>query len=309
MLTIFLFFIGFYILIKGANFLVEGAVFFAHRFKISHIVIGLVIVGIGSSIPEFAITFVSNLLNQKEIGLGTVIGSNTFNILFILGFCALLFPLTLKEIWVKRDLVWNIGAVLFSAILALDGQITRFDGFFMLVVFILWLFHVLKENKDHKDEDEKETFHIVAVPIAIAMIFAGFLGIILGGKWVVDGAVALAKNFGISQTIVGLTILGIGTSLPELAVSAVAAYKKQSGIAIGTIIGSNIFDFLMILGASALVKPIFFPKNMFFDIGVTLFSAILLYLFMFTGQHHTLKRFEGFIFIAIYIAYLAYIIS
>src|SRR3989344_3767400 len=309
MLTIFLFFTGFYILIKGANFLVEGAVSFAHRFKISHIVIGLVIVGIGSSIPEFAITFVSNLLDQKEIGLGTVIGSNTFNILFILGLCALLFPLTLKKIWVKRDMLWNIFAIILAGTLAFDGKLSSFDGVIMLTAFIVWLIHVTKENKDHKDEDEKESFHIVAVPIAIMMILAGFLGIILGGKWVVDGAVALAKNFGISQTIVGLTILGIGTSLPELAVSVMAAYKKEPGIAVGAIIGSNIFDFLMILGTSALVKPILFPKNLFFDISLTLFSAILLYIFMFTGTKHTLKRFEGFLFVAIYIAYIAYIIS
>jgi len=309
MLTIFLFFIGFYILIKGANFLVEGAVSFAHKFKIPHIVIGLIIVGIGSSIPEFAITFVSNLLDQKEIGLGTVIGSNTFNILFILGFCAFLFPLTLKKIWVKRDMLWNIFAIILTCALALDGQLNSLDGVIMLATFIVWLIHVTKENKDHKDENEKESFHIVAVPIAIMMILAGFLGIILGGKWVVDGAVALAKNFGISQTMVGLTILGIGTSLPELAIAVVAAYKKESGIAVGTIIGSNIFDFLMILGTSALVKPILFPKNLFFDISLTLFSAILLYIFMFTGTKHTLKRFEGFLFVAIYIAYIAYIIS
>ena len=309
MLTIFLFFIGFYILIKGANFLVEGAVSFAHKFKIPHIVIGLIIVGIGSSIPEFAITFVSNLLDQKEIGLGTVIGSNTFNILFISGFCAFLFPLTLKKIWVKRDMLWNIFAIILTCALALDGQLNSLDGVIMLATFIVWLIHVTKENKDHKDENEKESFHIVAVPIAIMMILAGFLGIILGGKWVVDGAVALAKNFGISQTMVGLTILGIGTSLPELAIAVVAAYKKESGIAVGTIIGSNIFDFLMILGTSALVKPILFPKNLFFDISLTLFSAILLYIFMFTGTKHTLKRFEGFLFVAIYIAYIAYIIS
>lgn len=309
MLTLFLFFIGFYILIKGAGFLVDGAVSFAHRFKISHIVIGLVIVGIGTSIPEFAVTFVANLLGEKEVGLGTVIGSNTFNIFFILGFCALLFPLALKEIWVKRDLVWNIGAVLLSVVLALDGKISRFDGLLMLVIFILWLFHVLKEGRNDKDNDKTENFHIIAFPIAILMMLAGFLGVIFGGKWVVDGAVAFARSFGMSEAIIGLTIIGIGTSLPELAVSATAAYKKQPGIAVGNIIGSNVFDFLMILGASAITKPIAFPQNMFFDIGVTLFATLLLYIFMFTGQRHTLKRFEGFIFIVIYISYLVFIIS
>ncbi len=308
-LTIILFFLGFYILVKGASFLVDGAMSFAHKFKISHIVIGLVIVGIGTSIPEFAITFVANLLGKNSIGLGAVIGSNTFNILFILGLCALLFPLTLKEIWVKRDLVWNIGAVVFSLLLALDGKLGRFDGLAMLTIFIFWLFHVLKEGKNDNSNNEVENFHIVALPIAIIMMLAGFLGVILGGKWVVDGAVEFARGLGMSEAIIGLTILGIGTSLPELTVSLTAAYKKQPGIAIGNIIGSNIFDFLMILGASAFVKPILFPTNMFFDIGVTLFSAILLYIFMFTGQRHTLKRFEGFLFVGIYITYIIYTIS
>lgn len=309
MLTIFLFFLGFYILIKGASFLVDGAVAFAHKLKISHIVIGLVIVGIGTSIPEFAISFISNLLGQNNVGLGTIIGSNTFNILFILGLCALLFPLTLEEAWVKRDLLWNIFAVVLAVFLALDGKLSALDGTIMLLIFVSWLIHVTREGKNDKEDGEKESFHIVALPIAIFMIIAGFLGVILGGKWVVDGAVALARNFGMNEAIIGLTIIGIGTSLPELTVSVVAAYKKQPGIAVGNIIGSNVFDFLMILGASSVVKPIVFPKNLFFDLGVTLFSAILLYVFMFTGQRHTLKRFEGFVFIALYVAYLAYIIS
>lgn len=307
--TLILFFIGFYILIKGASFLVDGAVSFAHKLKISHIVIGLVIVGIGTSIPEFAITFVSNLLGQNEIGLGTVAGSNTFNILFILGLCALLFPLTLKEAWVKRDLLWNIFAVILAIILAFDGKLNLADGIVMIIVFISWLIHVIKEGKNDKENKRDESLHIAAIPIAILMIFSGLLGVVFGGKWVVDGAVAFAKHFGMSEAIIGLTIIGIGTSLPELAVSAIAAHKKQPGIAVGNIIGSNIFDFLMILGTSSAIKPIIFPKNLFFDMWVTLFSALLLYVFMFTGQRHTLKRFEGFIFIVIYVAYLVYTIS
>ena len=305
------FFIGFYILIKGAGFLVDGATSFAKKFNISNIVVGLIVVGIGTSIPEFAISFIANLLEQKEIGLGTVIGSNIFNILFILGFCAILFPLTLKEIWVKRDLVWNIGAVLLSIVLVVDGKISRLDGLLMFAAFMFWLKSVIKENEEiqSNQQDEKISFHLLAWPMAIFMMLAGFLGVILGGKWVVDGATALARNFGMSEALIGLTIIGIGTSLPELAVAATAAYKKEPGIAVGSIIGSNIFDFLMILGTSALVKPIIFPKNMFFDIAVTLFATILLYIFMFTGQRHTLKRFEGFVFIAIYIAYITFVVS
>ncbi|MEK7560173.1 MAG: calcium/sodium antiporter [Patescibacteria group bacterium] len=308
MITIFLFFLGFYILVKGAGFLVDGAVSFAKRLNISHIVIGLIIVGIGTSIPEFAISFIANLSSEQEIGLGTVIGSNTFNILFILGLCAILFPLTLKEIWVRRDLLWNMVSVAIAGALALDGKISGLDGLIMLIIFIFWILHVTKEGKNDHDGSE-ESFHVVAIPIAILMMLAGFLGTILGGKWVVDGAVEFAKSFGLNETIIGLTIVGIGTSLPELAVSLVAAYKKQPGIAVGNVIGSNIFDFLMILGTSALFKPIIFPKNLFFDTAITLFSAILLYIFMFTGERHTLKRFEGFLFLVLYIAYLLYIIN
>lgn len=303
-----LFLVGFYILIKGANLLVDGSTSFARKFNISNLVIGLVIAGIGTSIPEFAISFLANLKGESEVGLGTIIGSNTFNILFILGFSSLFFPFALKKEWVERDLAWNIFAVViaaFFAFVASAGVLSRLEGAIMLIVFIGWLYIAVK--KSNGVVDHEEPIKIMAFPIALLLMFAGLVGVVLGGKWVVDGGISVAQSFGISKTLIGLTLVGVGTSLPELAVSFVAAYKKQPGIAVGNVIGSNIFDFLMILGFGALIKPIMFPASLLPDILVTVFSAVLFYAAMFVGEKYTLKRWQGLIFLAFYALYLVYL--
>lgn len=310
LLTLSLFLIGFYILIKGANFLVDGSTSLARKFNISNLVIGLVIAGIGTSIPEFAISFLANITGESGVGLGTVIGSNTFNILFILGFSALFFPLKLKADWVKRDLSWNIVSVIvaiFFAYVIGFGEISRIEGAAMLALFVIWLYIVIKKSNDATEYPEQ--IRIIAFPLAAGLIFAGLVGVILGGKWVVDGGVEIAKTLGASNALIGLTIVGIGTSLPELAVSFVAAYKKQPGIAVGNIIGSNIFDFLMILGFGALVKPVMAPASLLPDMIITAISAALLLAVMFVGEKYTLRRWEGFIFILLYAAYLIYLLK
>lgn len=309
-LTLLLFFLGFYILIKGADFLVDGASSLARRFNISNLVIGLVIAGIGTSIPEFAISFLANLFGEGGIGLGTIIGSNTFNLLFILGFSALVFPLTFKSVWVERDFIWNIIAVFVAAAFALpfgDGTISRLEGLFMLVLFLLWLYIVIKRS-DEVVEGE-DPVRILTFPITAVLIFAGLVGVILGGKWVVDGAVVIARELGMAEGLLGLTAVGIGTSLPELAVTFVAALKGQPGIAVGNIIGSNIFDFLLILGLGALARPIVFPPELFLDMVITMLSAALLYGFMYVGDYYILKRWQGFFMVVLYFLYLGYIIS
>ncbi len=334
-LNLLLFFIGFYILIKGAGLLVDGSTSLAQRLKISNFVIGLVIVGIGTSIPEFAITFIANIKGEGSIGLGTVIGSNTFNILAILGISALFFTLPFRRHWVSQDLIWNILAIL-AVILFLipfnsDG-LSRFEGLTLLVLFAIWLYWVvIKSNGVNpvrsraRDEvaspkdrgaatsygvnpPEHKPLRILVLPLAVLFILAGLLGVILGGNWVVAGAEIIARELGMSEALIGLTIVGIGTSLPELAATFVAAFKSQPGIAVGNIIGSNIFDFLVILGAAALVKPIVFPPDLLFDITITLASAALLYLFMFVGKRNVLKRWQGLVFIVLYIVYLAYLV-
>ncbi len=306
--TIFLFFIGFYILIKGANILVDGASSIARFFNIPSFVIGLVIVGIGTSIPEFAITLVGHITGAGDIGLGTVFGSNTFNIFFILGITAIAITLPFKQEWVKRDLKWNIAAIAATAFFAFflgRGEISRLEGVIMLALFLYWLFTVIKKT-NHTAEDEKPV-RIVAFPLAFGLILVGIAGTILGGKWVVDGAAAMAQAFGVGEPLIGLTIIGIGTSLPELAVTFTAAYRGRPGIAIGNIIGSNIFDFLMILGAASIIRPIFISSGFTIDVAVTLLASILLYGFMFIGKRNVLKRWQGFVFVFLYIIYILYL--
>ena len=307
-LNLLLFFVGFYILIKGANILVAGSSSLAQKFKISNFIIGLIVVGIGTSIPEFAITFIASIKGEAGIAFGTIIGSNTFNILAILGISAAFFTLPMRPHWVSRDFIWNILAVFAVILLVIlfGGSISRVEGFFLLALFCLWLYWVIaKENS--VEPPEKKPLRIMVLPLAILFILAGLLGVILGGNWVVAGAEAIARELGLSEALIGLTIVGIGTSLPELAATLTAAFKKQPGIAVGNIIGSNIFDFLFIIGASALAKPIVFPPRLLADIIITLVSALTLFGFMFIGKKYVLKRWQGLLFIAFYVIYLVYL--
>ncbi|MBI2640120.1 MAG: calcium/sodium antiporter [Candidatus Sungbacteria bacterium] len=310
-LTPILFLIGFYILIKGAGWLVDGSIALARTLRISNLVIGLVIAGIGTSVPEFAVTFIANLTGAGDVGIGTVIGSNTFNILFILGVSALFFPLTMRPHWVHRDLMWNIISVLVVAAFVVPfagGVITRLEGVFLLLLFFGWLWWSIAKSNHYEQEEEMPT-RIIAFPIAIGLIFAGFLGVLLGGKWVVDGAVLFARELGMGEALIGLTIVGIGTSLPEFAVTFTAAFKRQPGIAVGNIIGSNIFDFLMIIGAAAVVRPIVFPPYLFVDIIITALSAAVIYGFMFMGEPYVLKRWQGLLLVLFYLMYAAYLLG
>lgn len=307
---IFLFVLGFYILVKGSGFLVDGSSSLAKNLGISNFVIGLVIVGIGTSIPEFAITFLSNITGDSGLGVGTVVGSNTFNILFILGVSAMFFPLKFKESWVRYDLLWNVlavaAAILFFVFFGYR-EISRVEGVVMLLLFIAWLYISVKRPQS-LDGDE-HPLRIFAFPLAATMIFGGFVGVILGAKWVVDGGAIIAAALGMSEGIIGLTIVGIGTSLPELVVSFTAAYKRQPGIAVGNIIGSNIFDFLMIFGASALVAPIVLGDSLMVDAAITGVAALLLYLFMFWNKSLVLERWHGAVMVLLYVVYTVYILS
>ncbi|OIO49714.1 MAG: hypothetical protein AUJ39_00455 [Parcubacteria group bacterium CG1_02_42_13] len=311
-ITVLLFFAGFYILIKGSGWVTDGASTLARKLNISTWVIGLVIVGIGASIPEFSIAVISNFLGDQEIALGTIIGSNTFNILLVLGVSALLFPLTFKNGWIERDLIWNIFAVLiasFAGFYSLSGGgdflITRTEGLIMLILFCVWLYYSLKKPDDNSTDGVSD--RALTLPLVVLMIFIGLAGVVLGGKWVVDGAVEIAIDLGVSEKLIGLTIVGIGTSLPELAISLRAAYKRQVGIAVGNIIGSNIFDFLMILGFSAVFSPVVFEPELYVDILVTFISAAALIALLFLGKRYVLTRPKGLLLIAAYILYLVYL--
>lgn len=308
-LSLILFAFGFWILIKGANILVDGASSLARRLGVSSFVIGLVIVGIGTSIPEFAVAFLGNLIGEADISLGTIIGSNTFNLLVILGLAAIIRPLEFQPAWVGRDLVWNAVAVALAGLTVLDGagpaEITRGEGVVLILAFLLWIILALRQPPD--DGERSGSFHSIALPLSALMIAAGLAGVFLGGKWVVDGAVAIAGALGMSSAFVGLTIVGIGTSLPELAVSLTAVWRRQAGIAAGNIIGSNIFDFLLIIGASAVTRTIAFPTALAPDIALTFGVSVLLIVLLSVGGRYTLRGWQGFGFVLLYLLYLAYL--
>lgn len=310
--TLILFVIGFYILIKGANLLISGASSIARFFNISQWAIGIIIVGIGTSIPELSINLAS-LFNGTSVGVGTVIGSNTFNILGILGMSAIISPLVIRREWVSRDFVFNIVAILVAVAMiylpVLGDQsfvgITKLEGGLLLVLFVAWATYV---GTRRNEIDRKVDYRVFAFGTSMVMVIAGIVGVFFGGRWIVGGAEFFARSFGVSDYLVGLTIVSIGTSVPEMTVSLVAAWRKNSSIAVGNVIGSNIFDFLGILGVVALFNPVIASQNIQFDILVTLSAALILLASVFIGKRNVLKRWEGLVFVALYLSYVVFLI-
>jgi len=310
--SIILFIIGFYVLIKGSDILIDGSRSVAKVLKLSDWVVGVTIVGIGTSIPEFSIAFLSVLQGQSDIGLGAIVGSNTFNILVILGLVAVIYPISVKVTWVRQDLVMNVLAVLSTGLIAvfpvLGGgffEISRPEGLLLLLLFLVWIVRTALNNRSDRAGDvEKPDLRNYSLYLSFFMILAGLVGVVFGADWVISGAKNMASWLGISETIVGLTIVAVGTSLPELAVSIRAAYRRNFGISLGNIIGSSIFDFWGILGIVGLFSAIAVPKELIFDISITVVSALLLLAMMFIGTKYVLQRWQGVVMIVAYAFYL-----
>jgi len=308
-----LFVVGLYILVKGAGILVNGSTSIAKFFNISTWFIGVAIVGAGTSLPEFSVS-VASALSGNNVGLGTIIGTNTFNILVILGLSALFFPIHLKKQWVEGDLVIHIGAILVAAVvilLPLFGDeafigVTRDEGLFLFALLLAWLWYLF-----HRKVSEEEAFDykVFALFTSVLMVIGGIIGVFVGGLWVVNGAKTIAELFGVSPALIGLTVVAVGTSLPELTVSVVALFKRTTAIAVGNIIGSSILNFLGIIGITALIRPVPVFETVQFDIFVVLAAATALFLAMFIGrERYTLSRPEGLLFVMGYLAYLIFII-
>jgi cation:H+ antiporter len=304
------------LLISGANLLVEGSASIAKKLNISSIVIGLTIVAFGTSAPEFIVNIFASIQGNTDIAIGNILGSNIVNILFILGVSAVIFPLATKENTVWKEIPLSLLAAILLGVMVndtlIDGGtfsgITRIDGIIFLAFFIIFLYYTFGISKvigENTDLEIKEMSYMKSS----LYIVGGLSGLIFGGKWIVDGAIKIAEGFNVSQSLIGLTIVAIGTSLPELATSAVAAYKKQSDIAIGNVVGSNIFNIFFILGFSALIRPLPFSKTSDIDIIMTIFSSLILFLIMFIGKKHTIERWQGITMIIIYIGYVAYLIG
>lgn len=315
MLTYILFIIGFVLLIKGADLLVDGASSIAKKLKISAIVIGLTIVAFGTSTPELIVNIFASASGNTDIAIGNILGSNIANILLILGISAIIYPLATKRHTVWKEIPLSLLAAVIVGVMVndalIDGSVfsglTRIDGIILISFFIIFLYYtfgIAKVSGEDADIEIKQLSHLKS----ILYIIIGLAGLAVGGKWIVDGAVKIAELFNVSESLIGLTIVAIGTSLPELATSAIAAYKKQADIAIGNVVGSNIFNIFWILGASSIIRPLPFSDNSRSDILMTIFASLLLFMIMFIGKKHTVERWQGALMIAIYIGYISFLI-
>ncbi|MBI5466001.1 MAG: calcium/sodium antiporter, partial [Candidatus Kerfeldbacteria bacterium] len=305
-----LFLIGFGLLIKGADWLVEGASALAKRLGISALVIGLTVVAFGTSMPELIVNLLASIKGNTDIAIGNIVGSNIANILLILGISAIIYPLVVTRGTVWKEIPLALLAMIAIAILAndalLDGYsfstLGRGDGLVLMAFFIIFLYYIWSiSRQESTDQTEVKERPLLAI---VVMVTAGLMMLLLGGKWVIDGAVMLAGALGVSQALIGLTIVAVGTSLPELATSAVAAYKHNSDIAVGNIVGSNIFNVFWILGLSAVIKPLPLSPLLNMDVVIGVLATLLLFATMFIGHRHRLDRWQGATFVALYVFYL-----
>ena len=310
--------VGFAFLIKGADFLVDGASSIAKKFGISALVIGLTIVAFGTSAPELIVNIFASIQGNTDIAIGNILGSNIANILLILGISAMIYPLAVGRGTVWKEIPLGLLAIIVVAIMANDRLIdgggfsglTRIDGLILISFFIIFLYYTFGISKAQGAEGPKESNSIHAYSFfrSGTMVVIGLVGLTLGGKWIVDSAVVIAQQLGLSQAVIGLTIVAIGTSLPELATSAIAAYKKNTDIAVGNIVGSNIFNIFWILGVSSIVSPLPFSSILMRDVIMTIVATFLLFVILFIGKRHVIERWQGASFVVIYIIYLFFVI-
>lgn len=317
LLALFLLLVGFVILIKGADFLVAGASSVAKKFNISNLAIGLTVVAFGTSMPEFIVSLLSALDGKSDASFGNVIGSNNFNLLFILGVCGLIYPLIVQRNTVKFEVPISIVAVLVVLMLVNDNlllgypenMLSRLDSVVLLLLFGLFLAYVYRTMQRSSDIATDVPVKMFGTLASIGLILLGLAMLVGGGKLVVDSAIGIATSFGISEKLIGLTILAAGTSLPELATSAVAAYRRNTDIAIGNVVGSNIFNLLLILGVTGVIHPIPFNVALNFDLYVLIGATLMLIIFMFTINQRKLDRWEAFLLLIGYLVYTAYLIQ
>lgn len=317
MLQLLLLTLGFVMLIFGSDWLVKGASALAKTYKVPDIVIGLTIVSFGTSMPELLVSLLAAQSGATDIAVGNVLGSNIANVLLILGIAAIIYPLRVKRKTTWIEIPISLMAAVLLGLLAhfgfesLPGQakIGRGDGIIMLVAFAGFMWYIFDLVKKGKEAPFEEHFEPMAGWKCTLYIIAGIGVMGYGGKISVDAAVLLARSWGVSEALIGLTIVAVGTSLPELATSAVAAWKKETDIAVGNVVGSNIFNILWILGVSSAIKPLPFRTEINFDFAVTIGSSLILFLFMFVGKRHELGRWKGILFVLLYIVYVIYLIN
>lgn len=303
-MSVVLIIIGIVLVLWGADCLTDGATALATRMKVPQIVIGLTVVAFGTSMPEFSVSLMSAIKGTSDMAVGNVVGSNIFNALLIVGLAAMFSPINISKNTVKKDMPYAIGASIMLMVLCLDNEISRFDACLLLFAFAFFMAYTLHIAKTDAIDDE--TIKPMKTLKAIGCIVLGLAGLIVGSNFFVDGATKVAQSLGVSDAIIGLTIVAGGTSLPELATSVMAAHKGQSAIAIGNIIGSNVFNILMILGITGLLLPMDIQGITQIDMAVLVASILILWLFTFTK--YKVERWEGAVLVVGYAAYLAWLI-
>ena len=314
LLQILLFLVGLALVVFGADYLVEGASAVARKAGLSEFIIGLTIVGMGTSAPEMVVSFIGAAQGNADIAIGNVVGSNIFNTLLILGVTALILPMTITPENRKRDIPMNIFTVVVLVLLGLEHTIfgigtdglSRIDGGILLALFIAYMWYSFTSSKPESDsaQDAKKT----AIWLAVIYIVGGLAALVFGGRLFVNSAVNIAHSFGVSDKFIAITILAGGTSMPELATCIAAAVKKKGQLALGNIIGSNIFNVLLILGGSAIISPLSFADISYVDLGILMASALVLLTSCFVGKKNSLDRLDGVLFLILWAGYMAWLI-
>ena len=312
-ISVLLIIVGFTSLIFGANWLVDGASSLAKKNNVSDLVIGLTIVAFGTSAPELVVNIVASFNGHSDIVFGNIIGSNNFNLFVILGIAGLIYPITVQSSTAWKEIPISFIVTVLLLVLAndffinQDPEFSRVDGMIFLVGFICFIYYVFTQLKQEKVEMtayvEKSNYRIWS------LVLIGIAGLIIGGKLVVDNSIDIATELGVSQKIIGLTIIAAGTSLPELVTSIVAALKRNSDIAIGNVIGSNIFNILFILSISSFISPIKYNPNFNQDLFILIGGTVVLIITMFTGKRKKLDRWEALILLSFYLIYTTYLVS
>ncbi len=308
--------LGFGLLIKGADFLVKGASVVASRFGISALTIGLTVVSFGTSMPELLVSLTSGLQNKSDLAIANVIGSNIANVLLVLGVAAVIRPLAVKNSTLLSEIPFSLSAALLLGFLAnahlfstrSELSISHLDGVILLFFFLLFMFYVYKTSSTEGSK-VRQIAAAGTVTRSLVFIVSGALGLYFGSQWVVDGAAGLARDWGINDALIGLTIVAVGTSSPELVASAVAAYRNQTDIAVGNVVGSNIFNLLWVLGFTSTVVELPFEVVSNTDLVVVIGSSTMLILALVFSRNNTLTRSHGVVFVGLYLVYLAYVVA
>ena len=316
MIEYIIFLIGIFLLIKGSDYLVEGSSLLAKKLKINSLIVGLTIVAFGTSTPELMVNVFSALKGSTDIALGNIIGSNIANILLILGVVALISPIKFEHSVIRKEIPFSLFAAILLFLSAnyffsdLDGnKINEISGLIFLVFFGVFLYYIFRMAKKNRAKFEVKDIGISPQKnsVIFMMILIGLVGLYFGGAWVVEGALFISENLGLSQFFVSAAIIAIGTSLPELVVGVKAAKRKEPEIAVGNVVGSNIFNILWVLGITAIISPIVILDSVNFDMIFLILVTTMLLLFLYFNKNNELRKWHGVLFISLYVFYIIYI--